>query len=64
MSSDQDRLVAPSSRARRNPRLAFVALAFLALIWGYNWVAMKVGIGHAEPFTFASLRAFLGALVM
>jgi drug/metabolite transporter (DMT)-like permease len=64
MSSDQDRLVAPTPRARRNPRLAFVALAFLALIWGYNWVAMKVGIGHSEPFTFASLRAFLGAVVM
>jgi drug/metabolite transporter (DMT)-like permease len=41
-----------------------MALAFLALIWGYNWVAMKVGIGHAQPFMFAALRAFLGAVVL
>jgi drug/metabolite transporter (DMT)-like permease len=44
--------------------LAFVALGLLALIWGYNWVVMKVGIRDADPFTFAALRAFLGAVVV
>ena len=33
----------------------------LALIWGYNWVVMKVGLRYSQPFTFAALRAFLGS---
>jgi drug/metabolite transporter (DMT)-like permease len=44
--------------------LPFVALALLALIWGYNWVVMKVGMAYAEPFTFAALRTFFGAVFM
>jgi drug/metabolite transporter (DMT)-like permease len=45
-------------------RLGGVALAVLALVWGYNWVAMKVGLRYSQPFTFAALRTFLGALVL
>jgi drug/metabolite transporter (DMT)-like permease len=56
-----DRLSSPH---RPSPRLAFAALAFLALIWGYNWVVMKVGIHYSQPFTFAALRAALGAAVL
>jgi drug/metabolite transporter (DMT)-like permease len=44
--------------------LPFAALALLALIWGYNWVVMKVGMAYAEPFTFAALRTFFGAVFM
>jgi drug/metabolite transporter (DMT)-like permease len=44
--------------------LPFAALALLALLWGYNWVVMKVGMSYAEPFPFAALRTFLGALFM
>ncbi len=44
--------------------LPFAALALLALIWGYNWVVMKVGMTYAEPFTFAALRTFFGAVFM
>jgi drug/metabolite transporter (DMT)-like permease len=44
--------------------LLFAALALLALLWGYNWVVMKVGMSYAQPFIFAALRTFLGAVFM
>lgn len=47
---------------RRAAYLPFLALSLLALVWGYNWVVMKVGMRYAEPFTFAALRTFLGAV--
>jgi drug/metabolite transporter (DMT)-like permease len=60
----------PSSGRTEAPKVAAVsgrdlgaaALILLALIWGYNWVVMKIGLGYADPFTFAALRTFLGAL--
>ena len=53
---------APRSTAARGRDLGALALALLALIWGYNWVVMKVGLEYAQPFTFSALRTFLGAL--
>lgn len=50
--------------APRTAWLPFVALILLALVWGYNWVVMKVGMRYAEPFTFAAMRTFLGAVFM
>lgn len=50
------------ARNRRAP--AFLALAALALIWGYNWVVMKVATRYAPPFEFAALRLLLGAGVL
>lgn len=47
---------------RRGRDLGALALALLALIWGYNWVVMKIGLEYAEPVTFAALRTFLAAL--
>ena len=47
---------------RRGRDLGALALALLALIWGYNWVVMKIGLEYAQPFTFSALRTFLGAL--
>ncbi len=44
--------------------MPFAALALLALLWGYNWVVMKVGMSYAQPFIFAALRTFLGAVFM
>ncbi|AFY88403.1 DMT family transporter [Chroococcidiopsis thermalis] len=41
---------------------AILALFALALIWGYNWVQMKVAVEYSPPFTFATLRIVLGAL--
>jgi drug/metabolite transporter (DMT)-like permease len=44
--------------------LAFISLGVLALIWGYSWPVMKVGMQYTQPFTFAALRAFVGAILM
>ena len=59
-----DRPRPPRSAAARGRDLGALALALLALIWGYNWVVMKVGLRYAQPFTFAALRTFFGALSM
>ena len=45
-------------------RLAFVALALLALIWGYNWVVMKQVIQYVDPFDFSAIRTLLGAATL
>lgn len=49
---------------KRSAYLPSAALAVLALIWGYNWVVMKVGVRYSDPFTFAALRNVLGALAL
>ena len=46
---------------RRGRDFGALALALLALIWGYNWVVMKVGLQYTQPFTFSALRTLLGA---
>jgi drug/metabolite transporter (DMT)-like permease len=43
---------------------AFLALFILTLIWGYNWVVMKLAVQYASPFQFAALRTFLGAVML
>ncbi len=48
--------------AKSNPVWAVFALVLLALIWGYNWVVMKIALQYAPPFDFAAMRAFYGAL--
>ncbi|HEV2321381.1 MAG TPA: DMT family transporter [Gammaproteobacteria bacterium] len=40
---------------------AFAALAFLTLVWGYNWVVMKVALQYTAPFPFAAARSAGGA---
>jgi drug/metabolite transporter (DMT)-like permease len=55
---------ATAGRRARAAWLPFAALALLALLWGYNWVVMKVGMSYAQPFTFAAMRTFLGAIFM
>jgi drug/metabolite transporter (DMT)-like permease len=42
----------------------FLALFTLTLIWGYNWVVMKLAVQYASPFQFAALRTFLGAVML
>lgn len=49
---------------RKPTARAMLALAALALIWGYNWVIMKRVLQDSGPFTFAALRAVLGALAL
>ncbi len=41
---------------------ALLALFILALLWGYNWVQMKIAVQYAPPFQFAALRVSLGAM--
>ncbi|MFM2441295.1 MAG: hypothetical protein RLZZ349_1022, partial [Pseudomonadota bacterium] len=43
---------------------ALIALFILTLIWGYNWVVMKLAVQYASPFQFAAMRTFLGAMVL
>lgn len=41
---------------------AIFALVVLVLIWGYNWVVMKIAVRYAAPFDYAALRVLLGGL--
>ena len=42
----------------------FLALAFLSVIWGYNWVVMKEGLRFCDPFVFAAIRVALAAVFL
>ncbi|HEY6101299.1 MAG TPA: DMT family transporter [Anaeromyxobacter sp.] len=55
---------AGSPSARRKRAEAYLALAFLALFWGYSWVAVKIATRDASPFAVAALRAGLGAVAL
>jgi drug/metabolite transporter (DMT)-like permease len=41
-----------------------VALGLLALLWGYNWVVMKVAMRYVGPMQFAALRGTFGAILL
>jgi drug/metabolite transporter (DMT)-like permease len=41
-----------------------LALGLLALIWGYNWVVMKVAMEYVGPMDFAALRGVFGAALL
>ena len=43
---------------------ALIALSALALIWGDNWVVMKIAVRDASPFVFAAWRTFGGGVVL
>ncbi len=51
-----------TTRDARATFLPFAALGLLSLLWGYNWVVMKVGLQNAEPFTYSALRNLVGAV--
>lgn len=51
-----------TSRRFSSQGWAIVALIVLVLIWGYNWVVMKIAIRYAAPFDYAALRVLLGGL--
>ncbi|MFO1435259.1 MAG: EamA family transporter [Gammaproteobacteria bacterium] len=46
------------------PSRAIFALAVLSLIWGYSWIATKIGLAYADPLSFSALRIGLGALCL
>ncbi|MEW5880001.1 MAG: DMT family transporter [Pseudomonadota bacterium] len=48
-----------------SPLLASPVLAwFFVVVWGSGYLATKVGLQYAPPFTFLTLRFALGALVL
>lgn len=48
----------------RLPKLAVLALIAIALLWGYSWTQMKIGVQYSSPFVFAALRNVGGGLVL
>jgi len=45
----------------RQHGLALAVLAAISLVWGFNWVVLKVGVRHADPFEFLAWRFALAA---
>jgi drug/metabolite transporter (DMT)-like permease len=45
-------------------RPAILAIAALALVWGYNWVVIKVATGGASPFALVAIRMVLGSAAL
>jgi drug/metabolite transporter (DMT)-like permease len=44
--------------------VSILLLLGLALLWGYNWVVMKVGIHDSGPVLFAAVRMLGGAAIL
>jgi len=59
MNLPADSAAPPGSNA--GPLAAF---ALMALLWGYNWVVMKVAMKFCGPLDFAALRGALGVLLL
>jgi drug/metabolite transporter (DMT)-like permease len=58
-------MIAPVKQAPRVRNAGpLVAFALLALLWGYNWVVMKIAMQHSGPLAFAALRAALGGSLL
>lgn len=55
--------VGKSSGAQFDAR-AYLALVGLALVWGYNWVVIKVATADVSPFGLVALRTVVGAVVL
>jgi drug/metabolite transporter (DMT)-like permease len=53
-----------ASRAGTGRAGAFVALALLALVWGYSWVPIKIATRDASPLVLASVRSVVGAAAL
>ena len=43
---------------------AVATLALLSVVWGYNWVVVKIALEYAGPFQFLAFRMTLAALVL
>jgi drug/metabolite transporter (DMT)-like permease len=46
------------------PRGAWLGLGALTLIWGLNWIVMKMALQHADPFVFNIQRTLLAIVVL
>jgi drug/metabolite transporter (DMT)-like permease len=45
-------------------RAAYVALAVLTLVWGFNWIVMKAALINADPLAFNMHRTWLAVCVL
>lgn len=45
-------------------RGAYLALLAVTVIWGYTWVAQKLGLNYMGPFSFSLFRFGLGSLIL
>ena len=45
-------------------RAAYIALALLTLVWGFNWIAMKAALFRAHPLEFNVQRIWLAVAVL
>ena len=63
MTPAEDRLSAAGSTAAETlPRLGFVLLAALSLLWGSSWPIMKIALREIPPWTFRTLCLACGGL--
>jgi drug/metabolite transporter (DMT)-like permease len=44
-----------------SPSRSVLLLLGLSLLWGYNWVVMKIGVSDSGPVAFAAIRVLGGA---
>ena len=44
--------------------ISFVCLVFCTFIWGTTFIAQDMGMDHIGPFTFNSIRFFVGFLTV
>jgi len=56
--------VVPPPAVRSANAGPLIALVFLALLWGYNWVVMKIAMQYVGPMDFAALRGVFGAVLL
>ncbi len=60
-----ERPVVPASRFTVHSRRgAYVALVALTLVWGFNWMAMKLGLERSHPVVFNVERTWLAAVLL
>lgn len=45
----------------RQHGLAVAVLAAISVVWGFNWVVLKVGVRYADPFEFLAWRFAIAA---
>jgi drug/metabolite transporter (DMT)-like permease len=53
-----------NSTGRTTDTKALLALGALALVWGYNWVVMKLALDYVGPWDFAALRGVFGVILL
>lgn len=45
-------------------RIAYLALAFVCVVWGTTYLALLIGVRHFPPFLFTGLRQFTAGLIL